>query len=387
MKFLNLLIACILINAANIYSQEIELPSNPLKGRITFEEKGCIECHAISGYGGETGPDLSREHYYGSFLELASIIWNHIPQMDRKYRQQSVSRPNFTQSEMLNLIGFLYYLRYLGEPGSVASGKKLLKTKGCMVCHELAGSGGDVGPDFAQIQQYASPLYILQSMWNHVPAMQKKIEDLKMKYPTLSGHEIVAISSYIRQVTIGKTEIRMSPGDPSKGKVIFKEKKCHTCHSVDGGNEKMGPNLSEIDLKKSVTEIAGLMWNHSPAMTDFMKEEFIEWPLFEGKEMADLIAFLYFLGFEDQPGNPESGEDLLSDKGCASCHEVGGKGIGPDFATIKQFGSPIRMIQLMWNHAPKMEDLLLTKNEEWPQLSTKEMQDLYAYLKKVTRKN
>ncbi|MCK5345770.1 MAG: c-type cytochrome, partial [Candidatus Heimdallarchaeota archaeon] len=198
MRFLTRLTICFFVIITNIYTQEIELPSNPLKGRIVFEEKGCIECHAISGYGGTVGPDLSRKHYYGSFLELASIIWNHIPQMDRKYRQLRVDRPNFTQAEMLNLIGFLYYLRYLGEPGSVASGKRLLKSKGCMVCHEVSGSGGDLGPDFAQIQQYASPLYIVQAMWNHVPAMQEKIEELKMKYPTLTGKEIVDISSYIR---------------------------------------------------------------------------------------------------------------------------------------------------------------------------------------------
>lgn len=386
MPFLTRLTTCVFIIATNIYTQEIELPSNPLKGRIVFEEKGCIECHAISGYGGTVGPDLSREHYYGSFLELASIIWNHIPQMDRKYRQLRVDRPNFTQAEMLNLIGFLYYLRYLGEPGSVASGKMLLKSKGCMVCHEVSGSGGDLGPDFAQIQQYASPLYIVQAMWNHVPAMQEKIEELKMKYPTLTGKEIVDISSYIRQAAMGKTEIRMSPGNPSKGKSVFDEKKCQICHSIEKEEEKLGPNLSEIDLKKSVTEIAGLMWNHSPVMISFMEEESIEWPQFEGKDMADLIAFLYFLGFEDKPGDNKIGEDVFIDKGCASCHEEGEGGVGPDLGTIKQLDSPIRMIQLMWNHAPKMEDLLLTQNEEWPLLTTKDMQDLYAYLRKVTQK-
>lgn len=377
----------VFIFAANLCAQEIELPSNPLKGRIVFEEKGCIECHAISGFGGTVGPDLSREHYYGSFLELAAVIWNHIPQMDRKYRQLKVERPSFTQAEMLNLIGFLYYLRYLGEPGSVARGQRLLKSKGCMVCHEVAGKGGDVGPDFAQIQQYASPLYIVQAMWNHGPAMQEKMKELKMSYPTLTGQDIVDISAYIRQASVGETEIRMSPGNPTQGKIVFKNKGCQNCHLVEGKEERLGPNLSEINLKKSVTEIAGLMWNHSPVMIDYMRERSIELPKFERNEMADLIAYLYFLGFEDKPGDPQKGEEVFADKGCGGCHEEGGGGVGPDLATQKRFRSPIQLIQLMWNHAPKMEDLLLTQNQEWPRLTTQEMRNLYAYLRVLLKKN
>ncbi len=42
------------------------LPTNPIEGRIVLEEKGCINCHAIDGFGGDIGPDLVREKYYGS---------------------------------------------------------------------------------------------------------------------------------------------------------------------------------------------------------------------------------------------------------------------------------------------------------------------------------
>ena len=30
-----------------------QLPTNPIVGRIVFEEKGCIKCHAIDGFGGD----------------------------------------------------------------------------------------------------------------------------------------------------------------------------------------------------------------------------------------------------------------------------------------------------------------------------------------------
>lgn len=385
MRFTIYLSVFVLLVISNLYPQEIEIPSNPLKGRLVFEEKGCIECHGISGFGGNIGPDLSRDHYYGSFLELASIIWNHIPQMDRKYREQNINRPEFSQSELLNLIGFLYYLRYLGEPGSVANGKRLLESKNCMVCHEVGGRGGDLGPDFGQIQQFVSPLFMVQAMWNHGPAMQEKINELELEYPTLTGENIVDISAYIQQANIRRTEIFMSPGDPSTGKDVFLEKKCINCHAVALDEDKIGADLSEIALNKSVTEIAGLMWNHSPIMIEYMKDEAIDLPVFEGKEMADLIAYIYFLGFEDKPGDPQEGEEVFIDKRCASCHEEGGEGVGTDLASLKRFDSPIRMIQLMWNHAPIMEDLLLVQNEEWPLLTTGEIQDLYAYLRKLIK--
>jgi hypothetical protein len=40
----------------------------------------------------------------------------------------------------------------------------------------------------------------------------------------------------------------------------------------------------------------------------------------------------------------------------------------------------------MWNHASQMEDLLLIQNNKWPQLTTKEMQDLFAYISSLSQK-
>lgn len=368
-----------------IIAQELELPSIPLDGRIVFEDKGCIYCHSLSGYGGDIGPDLARKKYYGSFLELASIMWNHIPEMDRKFRELKFERPQFNEKEMLDLIYFIFYLRYLGEPGSVSSGKKLLTSKGCLNCHQVSGIGNRVAPDFARLQKYASPLYMAQAMWNHGPLMQEKMKELKILYPSLTGENIADITAYIRQATLNETEIKMSPGNPSKGKFVFNKKGCFNCHQSNGDDRTFGPNLTNLKLNESVTEIAAKMWNHSPSMIEYMKEESVEYPQFDGNEMADLIAYLYFGGFEDPPGNPVEGELIYVDKGCANCHEEGDQGIAPDLSKTKTFDSRIKILQRMWNHASRMEDLLLIQNNEWPELTTKEMQDLFAYLKTLSR--
>lgn len=363
-------------------AQYIELPDNPLRGRIVFEDKGCIECHAIQGYGGDSGPDLSKDHYYGSFLHLAATIWNHTPEMDRKFRQMGVQRPKLSEEEFLNLTGFIYYLKYLGQPGSVSRGASLVESRGCTTCH---GGSRQTAPDFAEIDQNASPLFMVQSMWNHGPEMAQEMQDMGLAFPKMSGSDISDIAAYLRMVAVVTTDVGMSPGSPVSGAELFEEKRCSSCHAASGDAEKIGPNLSDFDMRKSVTEIAGSMWNHSPMMFEFMEEEGIEWPRLEGKEMADLLSYLYFLGFEGTPGDPEAGEFVFGYNGCEYCHTRGGDGIAPGPEAFPRLDSPVRMIQAMWNHAPEMEDEILIRNEEWPRLTEREMQDLYAFLSTLER--
>ncbi len=384
MKPKTLVVFVFLCGGSFLFAQEIKLPQNPLKGQIVFEEKGCVSCHSIGGYGGTEGPDLSRELYFGSILELSSTIWNHTPQMNRKYRQLRMNRPQFSESEMLDLFGFLYYLRYLGEPGSVASGKKLLEKKGCISCHKVGGTGGSSGPELDRTQKETSPISIVQAMWNHNPLMHEQIKKMGIKYPTLSGQDVADITVYIRQASIGGSEVRMAPGDPANGRKVFENKKCGNCHLVEGKAKKIAPSLSRIDLRKGVTEVASSMWNHGPAMLAQMNKESIEWPRFDKNEMADLIAYLYFLGFEDKPGDEVEGEQTFVKNGCFDCHKSGGK--APNLSTVKQFSSPIQMIQLMWNHATEMEDLFISQNKKWPTLDTDDMRNVYAYLRKVSKK-
>lgn len=376
------LLLLFLIFAAELFGQNSTLPNNPLEGRIVFEEKGCIECHAIGGYGGNVGPDLIKKQYYGSFLQLTSVIWNHIPQMNRMFRKLHRDKPNFTASEMMNLISFIYYLRYLGEPGSVSNGKKLLQTKGCLDCHSVESKGGKGGPDFTKTNQFASSLFMAQSMWNHFPAMSKQLLKSGRQIPSLSGKDLVDISAYVKAASASSKELRMTPGNPNNGGTIFKLKGCIKCHSVDKEKkDKLGPALHEIKLNLNVTEIAALMWNHAESMAAYMKNNSIKWPVFKGTEMADLIAYLYFLGFEDPPGNALKGETTFTEKKCALCHSQDG-GVGPNLTKGYKLSSPVYMIQKMWNHASKMEDQILTLNEEWPKLSADEMRNIYAFLKK-----
>ncbi len=367
-----------------LHGQQYLSIDNPLKGRIVFEQKGCITCHSIKGEGGNVGPDLGQKNYYGSFLKLASIMWNHSPEMLKRMRELYLPYPEFSKTEMVELIAYLYYLRYLGEPGDLYKGKILVEEKGCLMCHSVGGRGGKTAPAFDKLAKYVSPLYMAQALWNHGPSMNKELEKSGHKRPTFQKGEIVDLSAYIRKASRGteRDKVFMSPGNPQRGESIFKTKGCNNCHSLNGKGKYAGPNLKDREWNYSVTEIAGIMWNHASPMGEHMIEMKMSWPKLSGREMSDLIAFLYFLGFEDKPGNIQSGKKVFIEKGCSSCHGENGRGgkVGPDLSKSNASSSPIALARIMWNHAPVMEEKVIEKAIHWPTLSGEEIRDLYGYL-------
>jgi cytochrome c551/c552 len=361
------------------------MPDNPLKGRYIFEQKGCIGCHSISGDGGETASDLGKKKFYGTFLELASIMWNHVPDMLRQMRELNLPFPEFSRTEMGELTSYLYYLRYLGEPGNLYRGKILVKEKGCLTCHSIGDNGKDLAPAFDKLSKYISPLYLAQALWNHGPEMETKLSEAGLSRPKFEKGEIVDLSAYIRAASKGtdREQIYMSPGNPQHGKQVYKDKGCFDCHAINGKGSDSGPDLSSLEWGYSITEIAGLMWNHGSVMGELMKERNLTWPKFNGQEMADLIAFLYFLKFADKPGDPDTGEKLFAQKGCGNCHGKNTDNV-PDLSTSEALSSTIDIAQIMWNHAPVMEERILEKDMHWPQFTGTELSHLYAYL--ITKK-
>lgn len=374
-----------------VNGQEISLPENPLEGRKIFKEKGCIKCHTIQEKGGRIGPDLSKNLFYGSFLQLAGIMWNHAPQMFERAEEIGMDIPQFTHKEMAELIAYLYYLRYLGQPGNEFRGKKILEKKHCFKCHKIGGKGGNIGPNLSRLKQYVSPLYIAQTMWNHGPKMEKLLKRMNIKFAEFENNEIVDLTAAIKSFTsptLSRSEY-MLPGDPKRGKALFNAKGCSRCHAVRGEGGTIGPDFADVSLERSVTEIAGIMWNHGSKMWELMKQQGIPHPKFSGQEMADVIAYIYFVKFNDQSGDPEKGKKVLTDKGCISCHSVKGQGgdTAPDLGEQEELISPIGMVQIMWNHAPKMVEKMAEKKLPWPEFETDDMPNLNAYLRSIIAPN
>jgi cytochrome c551/c552 len=144
---------------------------DPTKGQSLFVSKGCVECHAVRGAGGRVGPDLGRTAVKGSFYEISAAMWNHSSTMGEKMAELRLVRPTFRESELADLLAFLYFLNYFDEPGDPNVGKVLFAQKHCIQCHSLGRIGGVSGPRLDTLPRGTSPLRIAQDLWNHGPAM------------------------------------------------------------------------------------------------------------------------------------------------------------------------------------------------------------------------
>lgn len=355
---------------------------SPWEGRDVFREKGCIHCHAVNGEGGEIGPDLGQRNFYGTYLELGARMWNHFPAMAARMREFNEPLPRFTRTEMSQLIAYLSFLRYMGVGGRERQGRRLLKDKGCMACHSFGGVGGSVGPDLSAMEEYLSPLRLAESMWNHGPKVVSEMERLGVRRPQFYGREFIDLATGVRSFMSPKKVPADSfdLGNPLLGAGLVQEKHCLQCHGVQAGGS--APSFEAMDLDFSVTELAGRMWNHGPAMWKRMTELKIEFPIFARGEMANVLAFLYGLKLKDSPGDATVGRELLEQKGCIRCHSEQGRAEtgAPDLAALGHVDSPEGMIAKMWNHAPGMRQRIEERSLRWPRLEGRDMANLYAYM-------
>jgi len=104
---------------------------------------------------------------------------------------------------------------------------------------------------------------------------------------------------------------------------------------------------------------------------------------FRGQEMADIIAFLYFVNYANVSGTPMRGASVFAEK-CSPCHSVGaGRRVGPDLRTAPHLDEPIAIFAGMWNHSPAMERELRSRGLPWPRLDPGDPADLAAFLLQV----
>ena len=172
------------------------------------------------------------------------------------------------------------------------------------------------------------------------------------------------------------------PGSPRRGRELFTTKRCVSCHSIAGVGGKGGPDLGlrPQELVGSVSSVAALMWNHSQAMTAEFSRRGVPRVTFSGGEMADIIAYLYFVNYASVRARPDRGGVLFVDK-CSPCHSIGGgRQVGPDLKTAPGLDEPLGIMSAMWNHSSAMDQELRRHGLQWPRLETGDAADLTAFL-------
>jgi len=170
------------------------------------------------------------------------------------------------------------------QAGNPAIGKQLFQAKRCVMCHAIKGEGGSIGPDLGKIQHTHNIYQMASSMRNHATQMAQTMEEKRIQRPEFKGDEMAHLLAYLHSLEV--------VGDPERGKAVFEQKGCLKCHAIRGEGGKIGPELATTSHPHPPIELAGMMWNHSPTMSAMMGALGIARPVFEGNEMADLLAYL-----------------------------------------------------------------------------------------------
>lgn len=370
------------------FSQTL-LPQDPARGARIFVAKGCVKCHALKGEGGTVGPDLGRIDLEDSQLELASRLLNHIPSMVQGMERAKVMKPNLTGDELTEISAYLYFLKFLDEPGDATRGRYVFTAKGCNNCHPLSGKGKEGEAALEVFPQNISPVFLSQSIWNHGQVMIAQMVKMGMKWPTLEGTEMMDLLEYIKMNAKGPKETAfIAPGNAREGRQVFAGKGCIKCHAIRGEGGKGGGDLGKKAkaFYKSLTLIVSSMWDKGPEVLAKMSQTQAGIPKFTSKEMADLIAYLYFLHFNDEPGNPSNGRRAFSDLGCIKCH--GTDGTKGEFMNVDlskyQKAAPMDFVAGYWNHGAEIENAMKAKGISWPRFRKGDLADLIEFVR--TRK-
>ena len=142
---------------------------------------------------------------------------------------------------MRALVFFCAVLAY-GQD-DLARGKKLYEGF-CSLCHGQTGTGGK-GPNLARpiLPRAADDEQL-------VAVIREGIRGTEMPgFWQLTEREAKQLGAYVR--SLGRIEPEKLTGDAGRGKALYESKGCASCHIIRGAGTGLGPELTEIGVRRS----------------------------------------------------------------------------------------------------------------------------------------
>src|SRR5881396_2895541 len=100
-------------------------------------------------------------------------------------------------------------------PGSSIRGGELFQQRGCVQCHSFSGT-----------PQAQTPMLLAAALWNHSPEMWRA-QNARNVRPMLDSKETADLFAYFFSLAYFR-----SPGDASRGALVFEQKSCSRCHET-----------------------------------------------------------------------------------------------------------------------------------------------------------
>jgi len=365
------------------------LPEDPLSAARVFEKKSCVRCHQIDVRWNTYGPDLSKVPLSNNLFDIVGRMWNAAPVMTTKMRDLDIEFPKTSAAELINLIAFIgVYQSYLinyGREADAKVGGRLFGQKRCASCHSFSPEANTIGPNLQKYRGTSSPLDILKAMWLHSENMSRAGKHAGIPWPRFERGEIRDLLAFLSTGTendSGNNEPRyLNPGNPRSGEQLFKTFRCDDCHAVYGVGGTAAPDLGTLLAGKQLDMylVIESLWNHSPKMWASFAQMKRTRPQLSTQDMADLLAYLYFINFEPLNTDTTHGRELFNVRSCSSCHGTGSRSIP---VTNRE-----ELLAGFWNNVPEMLEASRQQGTEWPRLAPGELSAIIDYMLSKERGN
>jgi mono/diheme cytochrome c family protein len=269
----------------------------------------------------------------------------------------------------------------------LVEGQRVFEAKRCSSCHGIPADASSerIGPDLGRERPWQDVMQLAGSLWNHTPKMIERMRERGIERPTLSPDDMAKLVAYLFYLNfLGE------PGDAARGRALFSQRSCASCHQLGGRGGAVGPRLDELKPYVSPLFLAQALWNHGPEMGAKMTELHLDRPRLESGDVAHIVAFIRGDAPPPKPlelasaeaGSPRAGKILFRQKGCIKCHAIAGAGgtVGPDLGETKPMRQVSEMAGALWNHGPTMWAKMKEMQIPFPKLTERDMSDILAYL-------
>jgi cytochrome c2 len=230
----------------------------------------------------------------------------------------------------------------------LAEGRRLIAESGCFKCHEIPGFDG---LNF-RAPELDSLGYKVRSEWVTIWLKDPKsyLAQSKMGNFRLSGDEIAGLQVFLLSQRalppLESTSVDWRKADTARGRALFGELRCVSCHAVNGRGGTMGPELTRIGDKVQRDWLFSYLKDPQRVQPD---TPMLQYRL-DDDQLRDLTAYLLDeyrsadtapeapLAAEQDATRVAAGRAVFERRGCASCHRVIGVKdsgrIGPSLAGI-----------------------------------------------------
>ena len=161
--------------------------------------------------------------------------------------------------------------------------------KGCGTCHALPGEarGKKPGPSFLSPVSPEAASEVLRRLWNHIPGMRQHYVARGFAWPAFSVQEMTDLLSFL-----GADSDRERAANLDRGRLLLIQKGCLKCHALASEGSRAAPDLARFREFRNPVPLATALWNKAPAMLERIGASGIPYPIFNERELTDLLGFL-----------------------------------------------------------------------------------------------